>query len=606
MAIEIFHWVNKHGNRIDHNPALDNADSQAQSAEVVENNPPSDNVAETAVVIPEVQTPIQSQSFVPQNQTFAPVPTVQNVGYRSYNPYATVYDCGVSLQQIAEVGLKLEAAHDLNKKMVEHSVDLQNLYLKNMENERHQFEIKRIKALDFSPQNSSAGANNGGDEVALIAPKKIDWRELITSFIIEKSLVKERFNSSQNFLIRDSDCNRHVVINVQDLQYEFNDFVDNQYGLEVDYSEIKLNKAFRQMLRQIPSVEKADLIKLSENELMFANGYLNLVSNKFYPLDDRKYFNKFSILTDYNSTAPNPDVFDAVLDDMFKGKEDSIYLAYQLIGALISPVSTLKRIYVFQGVSNGGKTRLANVIYRLLNGEGIFTFNTVSDITTDELIKQSYSFRLAYIKDCSRHKLKDKQVSYLKSYADGGHLQNSATFKILICTNSPIVTGDNGFLAESLRNRFVTLPFPAAMDNASVEVANFEEYYFEKEKDGIIKKALEAFSEVLQSGGKFAVDYPINAVVEAISEEDGDEVGQLSAPNAKIKQVVEENFDFTEDCNLSAKEVFTQLNDILPNAVKDPASMGRKLANIFGDDLKSRRTNECTFYNLDYKRLATE
>ena len=300
MKVNLFHWVDENGNPIDHNPELDNVATQPQSAEVVENNPSSDNVAETAAVIPEAQTKIQPQSFVPQNQTFAPVPTVQNVGYRSYNPYATVYDCGVSLQQIAEVGLKLEAARDLNKKMVEHSVDLQNLYLKNMENERHQFEIKRIKALDFSPQNSSAGANNGGDEVALIAPKKIDWRELITSFIIEKSLVKERFNSSQNFLIRDSDCNRHVVINVQDLQYEFNDFVDNQYGLEVDYSEIKLNKAFRQMLRQIPSVEKANLTKLSENELMFANGYLNLVINRFYPLDGRKYFNKFSLLTDYN------------------------------------------------------------------------------------------------------------------------------------------------------------------------------------------------------------------------------------------------------------------------------------------------------------------
>ena len=564
---EISYWVDKNGNRTDHNPALDNADSQAQSVEVVENNPPSDNIAETAVVIPKVQTvqpQIQPQSFVPQNQTFVPVPVVQNTSYVSYNPYATAYDCGVSLQQIAEVGVDFTTARSLAAKMVTNSVELQNLYLKNIENERHEWVLKQIKTLDFSPQNSSAGSNNEGYEVTL-TPKNIDWRELIKSFIAEKSLVKEIVNSVKVFWIRDTDSERHITVSEQELKGEFDIFIESKCGFEVEYSTVQFNKAFRQLTRQTPVIEKADLIKLSENELMFANGYLNLVSNKFYPLDDRKYFNKFSILTDYNSTAPNPDVFDAVLDDMFKGKEDSIYLAYQLIGALISPVSTLKRIYVFQGVSNGGKTRLANVIYRLLNGEGIFTFNTVSDITTDELIKQSYSFRLAYIKDCSRQKLKDKQVSYLKSYADGGHLQNSATFKILICTNSPIVTGDNGFLAESLRNRFVTLPFPVAMDNSSEEVANFEEYYFEKEKDGIIKKALEAFSEVLQSGGKFAVDYPINAVVEAISEEDDDdgdvEVAQLSVPNVKIKQVVEKIFDFTEDCNLSAKEVFARLNE---------------------------------------------
>ena len=446
---EIFYWVDKNGNRTDHNPALDNADSQAQSAEVVENNPPSYNVAETAVVIPEVQTvqtQIQPQSFVPQNQAFVPVPVVQNVGYGSYNPYAQEYDYSVSPQQIAEIGVDFTTARSLAAKMVTNSVELQNLYLKNIENERHQFALKQIKALEFYPQNSSAGANNEGDEVTL-TPKKIDWRELIKSFIAEKSLVKEIVNSVKVFWIRDTDSERHITVSEQDLKGEFDIFIESKCGFEVEYSTVQFNKAFRQLTRQTPVIEKADLIKLSENELMFANGYLNLVSNKFYPLDDRKYFNKFSILTDYNSTAPNPDVFDAVLDDMFKGNEDSIYLAC----ALISPVSTLKRIYVFQGVSNGGKTRLANVIYRLLNGEGIFTFNTVSDITTDELIKQSYSFRLAYIKDCSRQKLKDKQVSYLKSYADGGHLQNSATFKILICTNSPIVTGDNGFLAESLR-----------------------------------------------------------------------------------------------------------------------------------------------------------
>ena len=619
---EIFHWVDKHGNRIDHNPALDNADSQAQSTEVVENNPPSDNVAETAVVIPEVQTmqpQIQPQSFVPQNQTFVPVPAVQNVGYGSYNPYATAYDCGVSLQQIAEVGLNLEAARELNKKMLEYSLDLQKKYYENLEKERTTATLNQL-ALDqkfaLSATNVTKDANGN-----LIKPVMIDWKKMITSFIAENGLVKEKFNSSQNFLIRDSDCNRHVVINVQDLKYEFNDFVDNQYGLEVDYSELKLNKAFRQMLRQIPSVEKADLIKLSENELMFANGYLNLVSNRFYPLDGRKYFNKFSLLTDYNSTAPNPDVFDAVLADMFKDNKDSIHLAYQLIGALISPVSTLKRIYIFQGVSNGGKTRLANIIYRLLNGEGIFTFNTVSDITNDDLVKRSFSFRLAYIKDCSRHKLRDKQISYLKSFADGGRLQNSAVFKILICTNYPIVTDDNNFLEPALKNRFITLPFPAAMENSSEEVANFEEFYFEKEKDGIIKKALESFSEVLNSGGKFAVDYPINEIVEATSEiemlDDEEicaiqqEVANVNIKKAddsydRIKQVINEKFVFTDECKMKAEEVFYYLSYCLPNDVKDKASLGRKLSTIFNGTLKSTRNSENTFYNLAYKNSPSE
>ena len=603
MLINVFRSVDKNDNRIDHNPELETSDdNQNLSAEIVENNPSPSNVVEVAESIPNEQVPVQTQNYAaPQNQIFAPVPAVQNFGYgKNYNPYAQAYEYGLSLNQIAEVGVSLDAARNLNRNMLENSMNLQNLYLTNIEKERHEFAIQQVKATAFYLQNSSIGSNGGGDEVALIAPKKIDWRELITSFITEKSLVKEIVNSGKNFWIRDTDSERHITISEQDLKGEFEIFI---------------------LTRQTPVIEKADLIKLSENELMFANGYLNLVSNRFYPMDGRKYFNKFSLLTDYNSTAPNPDVFDAVLADMFKDNKDSIHLAYQLIGALISPVSTLKRIYIFQGVSNGGKTRLANIIYRLLNGEGIFTFNTVSDITNDDLVKRSFSFRLAYIKDCSRHKLRDKQISYLKSFADGGRLQNSAVFKILICTNYPIMTDDNNFLEPALKNRFITLPFPAAMENSSEEVANFEEFYFEKEKDGIIKKALESFSEVLNSGGKFAVDYPINEIVEATSEiemlDDEEicaiqqEVANVNIKKAddsydRIKQVINEKFVFTDECKMKAEEVFYYLSYCLPNDVKDKASLGRKLSTIFNGTLKSTRNSENTFYNLAYKNSPSE
>ena len=319
------------------------------------------------------------------------------------------------------------------------------------------------------------------------------------------------------------------------------------------------------------------------------------------------------MLYGFDPKAPNPDAFDAVLYDMFDGNESLMALAYEMIGAMISPVSTLKRIYVFQGVSHGGKTRLSNILLRLIDENDVYSFNTVSDITNEEFVKKSHSCRLVYIKDCSRHKLKDKQISYLKSFADGGRLSNSAVFKILICTNYKIVTGDNDFLEPALKNRFQTLQFPKPMDNVDEKVMFFEEHFFEKEKAGIVKKALEAFHNVMVNGGRFSYDFPINECVEATNAEE-----QLSEAEKarvetelqqerkiaenKIEQVVNQLFVFTEDkCELSAKEVFQTLNHCLPDEIKDIASMGRKMSQSFKGKLKTNRTAAGIFYNLQYR-----
>jgi len=70
--------------------------------------------------------------------------------------------------------------------------------------------------------------------------------------------------------------------------------------------------------------------------------------------------------------------------------------------------------------------------------------------------------------------------------------------------------------------------------------------------------------------------------------------------------VINKKFVLTDELNLTAKEVFYYLNCILPNDVKDPASLGRKLSKIFGDTLKTDRNSEDTFYNLAFKEKSAE
>jgi len=389
-------------------------------------------------------------------------------------------------------------------------------HCKNLEEERHKAAMTKIE-LDKRAALSSQNIIQDKDG-NFIKPLQTDWRTLVNSFISQNMLVWERINGVKITWKKDSENNRHIAIDDDELKMDFIEFVEDQ--CENFYaSEAELNRAFKTLKYKIPPLKKSGLTMLDKNQLPFANGYLDIKSGTFTAMTaDDRHFNRFAMPYAYDPLAKNPDAFDEMLADMFDNDEAKIHLAYQLIGAMISSVATLKKIYVFQGVSHGGKTRLANIIIRLIDEDEVHSSNTLSEITGNDFSKKTHNIRLTYIKDCSKRVLGESQAANLKSYADGGQLKNSVRFKILICTNHKITSGNNDFLDPSLRNRFVVLPFAKEMDNTSESVANFEDYYFSQERDGIVNKALAAFQEVLQSGGRFSQDYSINEIVEANSE----------------------------------------------------------------------------------------
>ena len=515
---------------------------------------------------------------------------------------------------IADAGVSYSQAQQLNFNNYSNLLKLDYNVQANLEAERHLYETKSIEA-QF--KGNSSYSTSSDCAVTMPNGEKFNWNDLRRDFINEYVIVKDRVSSTVLTWIRERDSNRHIPTSDAELKNLFKEFVIDKMGWDFEFSEKEVDQESKKLIRQIPMLSQSDVKKLNETVLAFENGYFDIMKKGFQPIyRGGKFFNKFSMLYPFDENASNPDAFDAVLYDMFDGKECLIKLAYQIIGAIISPVSTLKRIYVFQGVSHGGKTRLSNIILRLIDENDVYSFNTVSDITNEEFVKKSHNCRLVYIKDCSRHKLKDKQISYLKSFADGGRLSNSAVFKILICTNYKIVTGDNGFLEPALKNRFQTLQFPKAMDNVDEKVIFFEEHFFEKEKAGIVKKALEAFHNVMVNGGRFSYDFPINECVEATNAEEQLTEAEKARvetelqqehkiAESKLEQVVNKLFIFTgEKCELSAQEVFQTLNRCLPNEIKDSASMGRKMTQIFNGKFKTNRKSDGTFYNLQYRNAT--
>ena len=144
--------------------------------------------------------------------------------------------------------------------------------------------------------------------------------------------------------------------------------------------------------------------------------------------------------------------------------------------------------------------------------------NSLSEISEDKFLDTPV--RLVYVKEVGKNKLSAKQIVKLKAFADGSNLREAISFKILLNTNYPIITGDNFSLEPALVNRLSVLPFPKAMDNVNPAVASFEDVYFENEKPAIIIKALLAFSKVLINKNQFSSQFEPNGCV----EDDGQQI----------------------------------------------------------------------------------
>ena len=116
-----------------------------------------------------------------------------------------------------------------------------------------------------------------------------------------------------------------------------------------------------------PTLDKSGLKIADGNQTFFHNGYYDIRKGEFIPGNTKGIFHTFCIPYDFDENAPDPEKFEEILNQTFDEDKDTISLMYQVIGALISDVRSLKYIYVFQGGSHCGKTTVASIILRLLD-----------------------------------------------------------------------------------------------------------------------------------------------------------------------------------------------------------------------------------------------
>jgi len=526
----------------------------------------------------------------------------------------------VTFELLEQAGISFAQAQSINAQMLRGQVAANNLHAINREKFSYMMALAEFKNRDSAVQNMIA---NESGQVLSIASKATgtDFNKLEQNFISTLSLVKvrPRYSTDWVFMRRSPYYHRHVAVNEQDLTADFMDFLDDALPADDESSQAVRLRSFQRMKRTIPRLQDSSLYILLEEEVMFIDGVYNVRTREFKPCTSKnqnKCFNIFSIEIEYgDGQADTPEVFDAFLSMILDNNQDAHYGVYQMIGSILTPMSSLKKCYLLQGKSGSGKTTLVNYIMRLMPLEDNLEMNDLSGITDAGLPKKT--FRFLHVKELGTNKIPAKQLVSIKALADGspGDMPGTASFKILFTTNNRVTTGDGYVIEPALKARLLVIPFPKAIDLSDVDerITALDDVYFEQERRAIILKSLRAYSEVLDNKGQFCCDFDVNAVVDTPTENTAslnpeerevlyNGIGQPMIPYNALNEIFRTAFIITEKVNpaMTTTIVMNSVNRVREGLLQNEASTGRKLTEFFGIALKSARISGNTCYNLEF------
>ncbi len=515
---------------------------------------------------------------------------------------------------------KKEIDQDLYKQEEENDLAFQRQSKLNLLKEEHEERmlVIRQKAFVVNPNTGQISS-----QVANVMVARNNSLALLEKFVSEKGIVRENKRRDTDEVILymwDEEESSYFKISVQKLRLEIKDYFLTGTAEEIPLNDSKVAE-FGDIIRHrlAPTINKSELAIADGNQTFFRNGYYDIKEGKFIAGNTKKIFHTFCIPYDFDENAPDPDKYDEITNRMFNGDKERITLAYQILGALISNVRSIKCIYVLQGIPNSGKTTYASIALKLLDKREVKKLNTVNEITGDALKNLAKSVKVVCIKDSGHEALKVNSVSYLKSYASGDIDEDDVYFTMLLQTNNPIYSDKAGNIEKALYDRFLVLPFDQDLtqtdngDQVNI-VDDFMDNYFYKEKQGIVRKALEALHDVMKNGKKFVRKYPLNGCVGgtvnssntlmALNEPAKDK-GQL------LKEFIETNFNLIDEkdfqanpkSGVDAPTFFKLVSMALSNTFANSNSLGKALKDITISEksIKTKDFSDIRYYNLKLK-----
>ena len=488
--------------------------------------------------------PISPDAILPQSVSYPQTPVPLQAGYSNF------YNTSYQLPEVTESDFRKLAYQKYNADiLIGKAAALEDIRTKgalerslisiNEDNQKSTIEVNKkilLNQAEYLHKKNMTGLSTQGVVRLNASSNTADINTFIRNFIYQFQLValKIEFEMKSDFYCLNSSGKLkvgHFPITEKSLENLFTKHLKKFLG-DDRFQQYKFSELFDSLKDSIPVLGSDDctLQQLRTEEQIFNNGLYNVFENSFMPFQgNERFWGRFPIDVDFIDRLPDIfpfNTFDEMLDDIFDGDMNKINLLYQIIGAVLSNLS-LKHIFVFQGVSNSGKTAITEIICHLLGKDNylpILDLSELNDYTPADL----NSYKLLVVQDAPDKPITSKQLSLLRNFADGSQFVGLRNFKIIINTNNSIFTSKDTasgqkFLSQALAKRLVVLPFEKSMDrtNAKVDDKAYLDSQLFQERAYIISRALVLFSHYFDKIPEnnrplyqFCADFPINAILD--------------------------------------------------------------------------------------------
>lgn len=257
--------------------------------------------------------------------------------------------------------------------------------------------------------------------------------------------------------------------------------------------------------------------ELPHHLLSLHNGVLNVQNRQLYT-HSPKHHTLYSVNGVFlTSIIPQCPHFDVFLNSITHDDQELIQRIWECIGYILSPDTSAKVFFLFQGVPNSGKSVLSTLISKLLSDDSVMTLD--AHVFSDKFsLADLRGKALCISPDLPSEPLNSKSVSKIKQLTGNDVVSTDVkyqsrqsfrcTAKFILATNHPLLCKT---VDEAFYDRIVTIPFQYSVPREFQNRNQLDEIL--SEKDAIITKALNAYFYLVDNRYKFSGTYLPNEVV---------------------------------------------------------------------------------------------
>ena len=347
-------------------------------------------------------TPSAPMSAQPNNTPcYAPsynngFPQQRGIVYDDYAHQKQIDDLSYAYRQQVEVGAYI----------AKKNADVQAAY--------QMAQIKQQEALwkNSLKQNRKGSPipTEDNDSDAVADSKSSDLQELFNRFVQEFHVFyvpRHKINLPKIYYSFSPDILSFQAQTEKDLRINFSAYI-LEHSKEA-ISPQKFNSFFPVFLNQIVEFDASGLRLLPQDQILFKNGLYDLATGNFQPdVHHEEYFAPYIVDFDFSPTKKRPTYFERYLTAIFGDNEDSKTLLYEIFGAVLSNHPS-KSIFLFQGVTDGGKSRLARILCRLVGKKRHLDLDDVNELGTMDASDQPLATKLIWIDELPRRMLSSNQ-----------------------------------------------------------------------------------------------------------------------------------------------------------------------------------------------------